>query len=78
VALDRALEALALRGAGDLDLLAGLEGGDRDGVAHAHARLVAELHEVAVRAGVGLAQVPELRLGEVLLLRDAEGELDAV
>ena len=47
VALDRALEALALGGAGDLDLLADLEGLDGDGVADLQlAGLVAELDEV--------------------------------
>src|SRR5205814_5684524 len=63
VALDRALEALALADAGDLDLLAGLErrGGHRlaDGQL---ARLVAELGEVLHRRRVGLAQVAELGL----------------
>src|SRR3954451_12249674 len=79
VALDRALEALALRGPGDLDLLAGLEGLDRDGLADQElARLVAELHDVLHGRRVGLAQVPELGLGEVLLLRRAEGELDGL
>src|SRR5437764_14963211 len=63
VALDRALEALALADAGDLDLLAGLErrGGHRlaDGQL---ARLVAELDEVLHRRRVRLAQVAELGL----------------
>ena len=49
--LMRALEALALRDAGDLDLLAGLEGLDGDGVADLQlAGLVAELDDVLHRA----------------------------
>src|SRR4051794_12702206 len=79
VALDRALEALALRGAGDLDLVAGLEGLDRHGLAHRQlAGLVAELDDVLHRRRVGLAQVPELALGEVLLADRAERELDGL
>src|SRR4051812_26017072 len=79
VALDRALEALALRGAGDLDLLADLERLDRDRLAHRQlARLVAELLDVAVRAGVGLLEVAQLGLGEVLLLAGVERELDGL
>src|SRR3954453_19526714 len=55
VALDRALEALALRGAGDLDLLALLEHVDGDGVAELElGGLVAELLDVAQRRSVGL------------------------
>ena len=51
VALDRALEALALRGAGDLDLLADLERLDGDRVADRQlAGLVAELDEVLASA----------------------------
>src|SRR3954468_9398655 len=76
VALDRALEALALGGAGDLDLVAGVERLDRDGLPHRElAGLVAELLDVAVRAGVGLLEMAELGLGEVLLLGGAEREL---
>src|SRR3954470_3486035 len=76
VALDRALEALALRHAGDLDLVAGLEGLDRDGLADGQlAGLVAELDEVLHRRRVGLAQMAELGLGQVLLARGAEREL---
>src|SRR3954454_17876600 len=79
VALDRALEALALRGAGDLDLVAGLEGLDRHGLANRQlAGLVAELDDVLHRRRVGLAQVPELALGEVLLADRAERELDGL
>src|ERR1700761_4457454 len=48
MALDGALEALALGGAGDLDLVAGGEGLDGDGVTELQiAGLVAELDEVA-------------------------------
>src|SRR3954452_19273168 len=79
VALDRALEALALRHAGDLDLVAGLEGLDRDGLADRQlAGLVAELDDVLHRRRVGLAQVAELGLREVLLARRAECELDGL
>src|SRR3954451_3750591 len=79
VALDGALEALALRGAGDLELLAGLEGLDRHGLADGQlAGLVAELDDVLHRRGVGLAQVAELALGEVLLAHRAERELDGL
>src|SRR3954469_8497220 len=54
VALDRALEALALRGAGDLDLLTDLERLDGDRLADGQlAGVVAELLDLAVRARVG-------------------------
>src|SRR4051794_6244330 len=76
VALDRALEALALGGARDLDLLADLECLHRHGLANRQlAGLVAELLDLAVRAGVGLLEVAELGLREVLLLGGAEREL---
>src|SRR3954452_12070414 len=79
VALDRALEALALGGAGDLDLLPHLERLDRDGLPHGQlAGLVAELLDLAVRAGVGLLEVAELGLGDVLLLAGVERELDGL
>src|SRR4051812_13906868 len=79
VALDRALEALALRDPGDLDLLARLEGLDRDGLADGQlAGLVAELDDMLHRRRVGLAQVPELGLGDVLLAHGAERELDGL
>src|SRR4051794_22061967 len=76
VALDGALEALALRDAGDLDLVAGLEGLDRDGLPDGElAGLVAEFDQVLHRRCVGLAQGAELGLGQVLLARRAEREL---
>src|SRR3954469_13466086 len=79
VALDGALEALALRGPGDLHLVAGLERLDRHGVADGQlAGLVAELDDVLHRRGVGLAQVAELALGQVLLADRAERELDGL
>src|SRR4051794_5955899 len=54
VALDGALEALALRGPGDLHLVAGLERLDRHGVADGQlAGLVAELDDVLHRRGGG-------------------------
>ena len=65
MALDRALEALALGDAGDLDLVALGERVGRDGVADEQlAGLVAELDEVLVRRGVGLLEVAELGLAE--------------
>src|SRR4051794_35666431 len=79
VALDGALEALALGRAGDLDLLADLERLDGDGVADERlARVVAELDDVLHGRSAGLLQVAELRLGEVLLLGGAERELDGL
>src|SRR3954451_10683220 len=76
VALHGALEALALRDAGDLDGLALLEGVDANGVAHLELTgLIAELHEVAKRRRVGLLEVPELALGQPLLLHVAKAEL---
>src|SRR5215207_5665919 len=60
VALDRALEALALADAGDLDLLTLLEGLDGDGLADLElAGLVAELLDVAERRRVGLLEVAQ-------------------
>src|SRR5919197_1224635 len=79
VALDRALEALALRGPRDLDHLAGLEDVDPDLVADLQlARLAAELGQPPQRWRPGLAQVPELGLGQRLLAHVAERELDRV
>src|SRR4051795_13429068 len=79
VALDRALEALALRDARDLDLGADLEGLDGDRLADEQLTgLVAELHDVLHGRGVGLAQVAELGLRQVLLLGGAERELDGL
>src|SRR5215203_2942758 len=76
VALDRALEALALRLAGDLDGLADLERVDGHGLAHGElAGLVAELGERAHGRRVGLLEVPELALREGLLAHGAEAEL---
>src|SRR4051812_41947238 len=79
VALDRALEALPLRGARDLHPRADLEGLHGHGVAHQQlARLVAELDEVARRRRAGLLEVAELGLRQVLLLHGAERELDSL
>src|SRR5215210_3676276 len=76
VALDRALEALALRGARDLHGLPDLEGLDGHRVAHRQlARLVAELADVAQRRRVGLLEVAELRARQRLLAHGAEAEL---
>src|SRR5256885_5971532 len=76
VALDGALEALALRDAGDLHGLALLEDVDLHGLADLQlAGLVAELHEVTQRRGVGLLEMAELALREALLLHLAEAEL---
>src|SRR3954471_1737069 len=77
VALDRALEALALADAGDLHDLADLEGLHGHGVPdHELAGLVAELPQRAHRRSVHLAQVAEQRLVQGLLARGAEPELD--
>src|SRR5205823_6622605 len=63
VALDGALEALALGGPGDLHGLALLEGLHGHGLPDGElAGLVAELAHVAERRGVGLLEVPELGL----------------
>src|SRR3954468_23773712 len=79
VALDGALEALALRGPGDLHLVAGLERFAGHRVADGQlAGLVAELDDVLHRRGVGLAQVAQLALRQVLLARRAERELDGL
>src|SRR3954452_11044844 len=71
VALDRALEALALRDPGDLDRLAGLEHRvDLHLGSHLQlARLAAELAQVAQVADAGLLEQAELRLVEPLLGR---------
>src|SRR3954451_24425698 len=77
VALDRALEALALGLARDLDGLADLEGLDGHGVAHRElADLVAELLDRAQRRGVRLLEVAELALAQRLLAYGVEPELD--
>jgi hypothetical protein len=79
VALDRALEALALRDAGDLDLVARGERVRLDDLADGElAGLVAELHDVLRRRGVVLLEVAELGLGDVLGLDRAERELDGL
>jgi hypothetical protein len=80
VALNPALEALADRDPGDLDLLARLETIDGDVVADLRTLLgaeilVAELDQVAHRRGAGLLQVAFLGLRELALLDLAEGEL---
>src|SRR3954454_11859903 len=76
VTLDRALEALALADAGDLDGLTDLEGLDRHGVAdHELARLVAELHERLHGRRVDLLEVTEQRLVERFLAHGTEAEL---
>ena len=80
VALDRALEALALGDARDLDPLTGLE--DRvDAQLVAHLGLTgvaAELAQVFEIADPGLSQVPELRLVELLLGHLTEADLHGV
>src|SRR2546423_4340390 len=79
VALDRALEALALGHARDLHDLAGLEGLHGDLVADRElAGLVAELGQMPQRRCVGLLEVAELGLGDPPLARRAEAELDRV
>src|SRR3954452_11035873 len=77
VALDRALEALALRDARDLDLLALLE--------HVHGQLLADLEALALTAELaqmakgrvaGLLDVAKLGLRELALGHVAVAELD--
>src|SRR5262249_44245511 len=76
VALDRALEALALRSSGHLDPIAGRERLDGNRLADQELTdLVAKLREVSMRRGVGLLQVPELGLGQRLLLARPERKL---
>src|SRR5206468_4761234 len=76
---DRALKALALRGAGHLDLVTRGKRFDRNRVSDEQlAGLVAELAHDAMRRGVGLLQVPELGLGQRLLLTRREGQLDSL
>src|SRR5215217_2857129 len=77
VALDRALEALALGHARDLDGLADLECLDGHGVADRElARLVAELDERPHGRRVDFPEVAELRLRQRPLADRAEAELD--
>src|SRR6478609_3317407 len=79
VALDRALEALALTDAGDLDLLADREGLDGDGVTDDELTgFVAELHELAHGRGVDLLEVAQQRLVERFLAHGAEAELNSL
>ena len=78
VPLDRALEALADRDAGDLDLVAGLERLDGDRLADREPALAAELDEVAMRADAGLLQMPDLGLRELPLGDRVERELHRV
>src|SRR5687768_16126851 len=73
------VRALALGLAGDLDLLADLEGVHGHRVAHRElAGVVAELLDRAQRRGVGLLEVAELGLGERLLAHAVEPELDGL
>src|SRR3954452_14087474 len=79
VSLHRALEALALGGAGDLDGLPLLERVDGHRVAHLQlAGLVAELLDVAHGGGVGLLEVTECGLRQGLLGRRPGAELDGL
>ena len=74
VPLDRALEALAFGLPGHLDAVAGRECVRGDGLADQQlSNLVAELDEMAVSRCVRLLQVPQLGLGQRLLLAAAEG-----
>src|SRR3954452_24927368 len=76
VALDRALKPFGLGLRRDLDPVADLERIDPDGLTDQQfADLVAELGQVAVGRGVGLLEVPELGLGEHLLLAGSKGQL---
>src|SRR4051794_21402521 len=79
VALDRSLEALALRDAGDLDGLALLEDVDGQLLANLEAlALAAELAQVAQRRVARLLQVAELGLRQLALGHVAVAELHGV
>ena len=75
VPLDDALEALALADAGHLDLVAGGEDLDGDGLADGQLVLAADLDEVALGSHAGLLEVSEQGLVEPLGLDVAEGDL---
>ena len=78
VALDRALEALADADPCDLDLVAGLEDLDRDGVAGGELAGAAELDQVPVCGGTRPAEVAELALAELAIGDRLEGELNGL
>ena len=78
VALHGARETLALRRAGDLDVIARAERLDGDGIADREVRLAPELFEMAVETDARLCEVAGLRLVQVLGLGLAERELDRV
>ena len=79
VALDRALEALADPDPGDLDLVAGLEDLDGDGLAlDGTVDAAAKLDEPAVRADAGLREVAELGLRQLRVRHCVVGELHGV
>src|SRR6202035_3972618 len=79
VTLDRPLEALALRRPRDLHARPDLEGLHRHGPAELQlGGLVAKLRQMAQRGRVGLLEVAELGLGQMLLLGRAESQLHRV
>ena len=79
MALDRALEALADPDAGDLHLVAGLEGLDGDGLALDGAvDPAAELDQLAVGTDAELLQMAELGPRELAVDDGVERELDGV
>jgi hypothetical protein len=75
MALDDALEALALGNTGDLDLIADREDIHGHGVAHRQLVLTPHFHQVALGAHARLLQVAELGFGEPLGLDVPEGDL---
>ncbi len=73
--LHRALETFALGDADDIDVLAGLEAGDRDGIAHLDLVAVGgELADEALRDRSGFFEVAEFGFGDAmfLLVEDAD------
>jgi hypothetical protein len=79
VALDRALEALADPDPGDLDLVAGLEHRNRDGLAlERPVEPAAELDDRAVSADAEPLQVPELGPRHLPIGHRIERELHAL
>src|SRR5262245_41688695 len=76
VPLDRAREPLADRDAGDLHVVAGLEGFHGHRLTGSQLGLAAKLDEVPVRRHAGLGEVPHCRLGQLALGHRLEGQLD--
>src|SRR5438477_6107214 len=78
VTLDRALEALADRGPGDLDRVSGLEDLHRDGLADGQLRRPVKLDQMPVGGDAALLQVAELALADLAIGDRLERELDGL